>query len=60
MFISPKKAIAEGLTFRPLSDTISDTLVWYQAHHANETLKAGLNSDKERALLDKLRDQPKD
>lgn len=60
MFISPRKAIAEGLTFRPLSDTIRDTLVWYQAHHANETLKAGLNSDKERALLDKLRDQPKD
>jgi 2'-hydroxyisoflavone reductase len=55
MFISPRKAIAEGLTFRPVSDTIRDTLVWYQTHHANEPLKAGLNSDKERALLDKLR-----
>lgn len=58
MFISPQKAIAEGLTFRPLSDTIGDTLSWYQTHHANEPLKAGLNSDKERALLDKLRAQP--
>lgn len=54
MFISPRKAIAEGLTFRPLKDTIRDTLSWYQAKHANEPLKAGLNSDKERALLDKL------
>jgi nucleoside-diphosphate-sugar epimerase len=60
MFISPRKAIGEGLTFRPLSDTIRDTLSWYQTHQSNEPLKAGLNSDKERALLDKLRDQPKD
>ena len=57
MFISPRKAIAEGLKFRPLADTISDTLNWYQTHNANEPLKAGLNSDKERALLDKLRSQ---
>jgi len=57
MFISPRKAIAEGLTFRPVSETIRDTLSWYQTHHANESLKAGLNSDKERALLDKLRSQ---
>src|SRR6185369_10859140 len=55
MFISPRKAIREGLSFRPVADTIRDTLVWYQAHHANEALKAGLNSDKERALLAKLR-----
>jgi len=55
MFISPQKAIAEGLTFRPLSDTIRDTLSWYQTSHPNEPLKAGLNSDKERALLAKLR-----
>jgi len=55
MFISPRKAIAEGLTFRPLTETISDTLSWYQTHHANEPLKAGLKSDKERSLLAKLR-----
>jgi 2'-hydroxyisoflavone reductase len=57
MFISPRKAIGEGLTFRPLADTIRDTLLWYQTNHPNEPLKAGLNSDKERALLDKLRSQ---
>lgn len=54
MFISPQKAIAEGLTFRSLTDTVRDTLSWFQTHHANEPLKAGLNSDKERALLIKL------
>jgi 2'-hydroxyisoflavone reductase len=57
MFISPRKAIAEGLTFRPLGDTIRDTLVWYQTHEANEPLKAGLNSDKERSLIAKLHGQ---
>jgi len=54
MFISPDKAIAHGLTFRPLADTISDTLAWYRANQGDEPLKAGLKSDKERALLDKL------
>lgn len=57
MFISPQKAIAEGLTFRSVSDTIRDTLGWYQTQGANEPLKAGLNSDKERALIDKMRGQ---
>ena len=54
MFVSPRKAIAEGLMFRPVGDTIRDTLVWYQTHQPNEPLKAGLNSDKERALLAQL------
>jgi len=55
MFISPRKAIGEGLAFRPVEETIRDTLAWYQTHQPNEPLKAGLNSDKERALLAKLR-----
>jgi len=55
MFISPRKAIAEGLTFRPVGDTIRDTLVWFRTNHLDEPLKAGLNSDKERALLGKFR-----
>jgi 2'-hydroxyisoflavone reductase len=57
MFISPAKAIAAGLTFRPLSETISDTLTWYQTNHQNEPLKAGLDRDKEDALLYKWREQ---
>jgi 2'-hydroxyisoflavone reductase len=51
MFINPAKAIAAGLTFRPLSQTISDTLTWYQTNRAGDQLKAGLDRDKERALL---------
>ena len=54
MFISPEKAIAEGLSFRPLRETIADTLSWYRTERPNEALKAGLKNDKERALLDKL------
>lgn len=55
MFISPRKAIDEGLRFRPVSETVRDTLAWYQTEHANELLKAGLNSDKERSLIAELR-----
>jgi 2'-hydroxyisoflavone reductase len=51
MFISPAKAIAAGLNFRPLSATIRDTLTWYQTNRPNDELKAGLDRDKERALL---------
>ena len=55
MFISPRNAIAEGLSFRPLTDTIRDTLSWFRTNHPDEPLKAGLNSDKERSLIAKLR-----
>jgi 2'-hydroxyisoflavone reductase len=56
MFISPAKAIAAGLTFRPLSETIKDTLTWYQTNPSNEPLKAGLDRDKEATLLYKWRE----
>jgi 2'-hydroxyisoflavone reductase len=55
MLINPAKAIAAGLTFRPLSETIKDTLTWYQTSRGDE-LKAGLDRDKERALLYKWHD----
>jgi len=56
MFISPAKAIAAGLTFRPFGETIRDTLTWYQTNRRNEPLKAGLDRDKEHALLYKWRE----
>ena len=56
MFISPDKAIAAGLTFRSLKETISDTLTWYQTNRQHEPLKAGLDRDKEHALLYKWRE----
>ena len=53
MFINCDKAIASGLRFRPLSETIRDTLAWYQTTDLNQQLKAGIVSDKEQALLRK-------
>ena len=54
MFINCDKAIASGLRFRPLSETIRDTLTWYQATRFNQELKAGITSDREQALLRNL------
>jgi 2'-hydroxyisoflavone reductase len=53
MFINCDKAVAAGLTFRPLRDTIRDTLTWYQTGRANEKLKAGIDTEKEQMLLRK-------
>jgi 2'-hydroxyisoflavone reductase len=53
MFINIDRAIAAGLGFRPLSDTIGDTLAWYKTHRSGEKLKAGILPDKEQELLHK-------
>ena len=53
MFVSPDKAVRAGLKFRSLTDTIGATLNWYQKDH--HELKAGLDPEKEKALLRKLR-----
>ena len=52
MFINCDKAVAAGLTFRPLKETIRDTLDW-RARKASEDLKAGIAPDREQALLRK-------
>jgi 2'-hydroxyisoflavone reductase len=51
MFINSDKAVQAGLRYRPLTDTIRDTLIWYQTVRANEALKAGIDAEKEQALL---------
>ena len=53
MFINCAKAVGAGLSFRPLNDTIKDTLTWYEANRPNEELKAGIDTDKEQRLLRK-------
>ncbi|MDQ2976274.1 MAG: NAD-dependent epimerase/dehydratase family protein [Acidobacteriota bacterium] len=58
MFINCDKAIGAGLTFRPLNDTIRDTLNWYEAHRTQNSvlstqLSAGIDPDKEQRLLRK-------
>lgn len=52
MFVSSEKAVSAGLNFRSLTDTIGATLRWYQQDR--HKLKAGLEPDKEAALLAKL------
>jgi 2'-hydroxyisoflavone reductase len=47
--VSVQRAIARGLTFRPLVESARDTLAWWQAQH--RSLKAGLAPDQEAALL---------
>ena len=53
MFINCDKAVAAGLSFRPLKDTIKDTLTWRDTTCLNEELKAGIDPDKEQGLLRK-------
>ena len=55
MFVSCEKAVRAGLTFRSLNDTVGATLNCYQTDPRK--LKAGLDSDKEEALLRELREE---
>ncbi len=45
------KAIADGLMFRPLSETIKETLSWIAVRPAGEPLRAGMNREREQKLL---------
>jgi 2'-hydroxyisoflavone reductase len=49
--IDVSKAIDAVLTFRPLADTIRDTLTWHATRPADYALKAGLTTERERELL---------
>jgi 2'-hydroxyisoflavone reductase len=50
--INITKAMNEGLTIRPLSETIIDTLSWYETRNiSEEQWQAGLKSAKEKAVL---------
>jgi 2'-hydroxyisoflavone reductase len=49
-----RKAVASGLTFRPLERTVRDTSSWDETR-GDEPLKAGLTSERETALLNEWR-----
>ncbi|TYP72472.1 NAD-dependent epimerase/dehydratase family protein [Paenibacillus methanolicus] len=51
MAINVKRAVEAGLSFRPLSDTAMDTLVWCRRLRPEGEWKAGLDAEKERQLL---------
>jgi len=53
--VDVSKAIAEGLKFRPLHETIQDTVDWHLTRDSSLEPRAGLNREKERRLIEQLR-----
>ena len=49
--IDSSKAIAEGLRFRPLSETIIDTFNWAKGQNMKRPLKSGLTKEREDKLV---------
>lgn len=49
--INCARAIAAGLTFRPLADTVRDTLAWDRTLPADAERRAGLKPEREAELL---------
>lgn len=49
--ININKALKDGLNFRPLSQTVSDTLEWFRSKPGPKTLKAGMDIATETELL---------
>lgn len=49
--ISVQKAIDDGLAFRPLADTIADTLDWVKTRPADYQWRAGISREREAELL---------
>jgi 2'-hydroxyisoflavone reductase len=47
------RALAKGLTFRPLAETARDTLAWFksQPHDRQSKLRAGLTPEREAEVL---------
>jgi 2'-hydroxyisoflavone reductase len=54
--VNVDKALKIGLEFRPLRDTVQDTLAWRKTK-PDEPLRAGLDSEREKELLRKWREQ---
>jgi 2'-hydroxyisoflavone reductase len=46
-----RRALANGLAFRPLGETLADTLAWHRTRPAGREWKAGLEAHREQALL---------
>ena len=54
MYVDVSRAVAAGLTFRPLAVTTRDTLDWHRTRPASEweQRRFGMSREKERAVLD--------
>ena len=49
--VSIGRALAKGLAFRPIEDTVRDTLAWARTRPADREWKAGLAQEREAGLL---------
>ena len=49
--VSIDKALSNGLAFRPLEETVRDTLEWASSRASDYAMRNGLSPEKERALL---------
>ena len=47
------KAFMDGLTFRPLSETVRDTLAWKTTSATPDTMRSGMKPEQEQQLLQK-------
>jgi hypothetical protein len=50
--VDPAPALAAGLQTRPLAETVRDTLTWALSDEAPSEFPAGLDREKEQAVLD--------
>lgn len=55
--VNCQKAMDDGLTFRPIEDTIRDTWLWDLRARGDVELKMGLKREREMALLAKWRNE---
>jgi 2'-hydroxyisoflavone reductase len=51
MQVSVAAAVADGLTYRPLADTVQDTLTYADSRPEDHTWRAGLSAEKESEVL---------
>jgi len=49
--VNVQKAVRDGLTFRPLADTVAATLAWVNSRPSDYVFKAGLSAEKEQAVF---------
>ncbi len=53
MSVDCSKAVAAGLTLRPLLEIIENTLTWHATHCSNTELQSGIKPEEEQQLLQK-------
>ena len=57
MSFATSKAVAAGLTHRPIGETVRDTLQWDSTRPAGRSLAAGMDPERERTLIRRWRER---